>query len=127
MPPFKTLATMATYHTGFVHPSSVKLLRICSSYEYHNLLEYNAVNFSTCVGRLCENLLLGGYKALVSIYQVTCIRSRRPWRSYSSGNCKCHWLRGMFTYGYIGCVCVFIYIYIYICNACFMPERNCYK
>jgi len=38
-----------------VHPSSVILLRFCTSYEDHNLLEYDAVNFSTCVGRLNEN------------------------------------------------------------------------
>jgi len=38
-----------------VHPSSVILLRFCTSYEDHNLLEYDAVNFSTCVGRLYEN------------------------------------------------------------------------
>ena len=105
-----------------VQPSSVILLWFCTSYEDHNLLEYDAVNFCTCVGRLHENEVVGAYKASVSVCQITCIRSQRHWHSYSGDNCKCHWLRVMYTYGYTACVCVCVSVCIYIYTGC--PRRN---
>ena len=95
-------------------PCSAILLRFCTFYEDHNLLEYDAVNFSTCIGRLHENEVVDAYKALVSISQITCIRSQISWRSYSDDIYKFHCLSLMYTYGYT----VYIYIYIYMNVLC---------